>query len=131
MTHVAILDDDPSVRTALGRLLRTAEMIVDCYATGDQFFASLALNSPDCLIVDLQMPLMSGLDVLKCLRQRHIPIPAIIITAHDEAGSRTACLNAGAVAYLSKPLDIDHLIQTIMKVSGPSPHAVRTSGSPS
>jgi FixJ family two-component response regulator len=116
LTHVAILDDDPSIRTALSRLLKASGMIARAYATGEELFESLALNCPDCLLLDLQMPKMSGLDVLNCLRQRQIRIPTIVITAHSEAGSRSACLNAGAVAYLHKPLDADQLVQTIETV---------------
>jgi CheY-like chemotaxis protein len=88
-------------------------MVVQTYATGDELLESLALKCFDCLILDLQMPKMSGLDVLNHLRYRQIRLPTIVITAHDEPGSRSACLNAGAAAYLCKPLDADHLIQTI------------------
>jgi FixJ family two-component response regulator len=116
--YVAILDDDPSVRTALSRLLKAAGMIVRTYATSDHLFESIAPKSPDCLLLDLQMPGTSGLDVLKKLRQRQIRIPTIIITGHGEAGSRSACLDAGADAYLSKPLDVEQLIQTIGNVCG-------------
>jgi FixJ family two-component response regulator len=111
--HVAILDDDPSIRTALGRLLKSAGMVVDAYDTSDKLFGSVALKCPDCLLLDLQMPGMSGLDVLKHLGQRHIRIPTVIITALEDAGARSACLIAGAAAYLSKPLDAEHLVRTI------------------
>jgi FixJ family two-component response regulator len=128
-THVAILDDDPSIRTALGRLLKASVMIAHAYATSDQLFEAIALQCPDCLLLDLQMPKMNGLDVLNCLRQRDIRIPTIVITAHGEAGSRSACLNAGAAAYLNKPLDADHLIRTIetvclspLRETLPAPH---------
>jgi CheY-like chemotaxis protein len=114
--QIAILDDEPSIRTALGRLLKSMGMTVDTFAESQSFFASLALKTPDCLILDLQMPGLSGLEVLKYLRQHAIHIPTIIITAHDAKGSREACLNAGAAAYLCKPLDIEHLIQTIREV---------------
>jgi len=96
-------------------------MVVDAYATSNQFFDSLGHKSPDCLILDLQMPGMSGLEVLKCLGQQQIRIPTIIITAHAEEGSRAACLNAGATAYLNKPLDVSQLIRTIMDVSTLAP----------
>jgi len=111
--NVAVLDDDPSVRTALGRLLRATGMIVQTYATGDQLFDSFYLKCPDCLLLDFQMPGMSGLDVLMNLNRRQIRIPAIVMTAHDAPGSRSACLKAGATAYLLKPIDADRLIQTI------------------
>ena len=111
--HVAILDDEASIRGALSRLLMSPEMVVDTYATADLFFDSLASKIPHCLVLDLQMPKISGLDVLKYLSQRHIHIPTIIITGHDEKHSREACMNAGAVAYLLKPLDVEILVDMI------------------
>src|SRR5260370_1216409 len=115
-TRVAVLDDDPSVRRALARLLKTEGMVVDPYATSDQLFDALALESPDCLILDLQMPKMSGLDVLNHLGQLGVGVPTIILTAYDDARSREACLNAGAVDYLRKPLTAERLIQAIGRI---------------
>ena len=125
MTHVAILDDDPSIRTALARLLKAEGMVVGSYATSDQFFGTLALERPDCLLLDLQMPGMTGINVLDRLGQLGVRIPTIILTAHDAAGSREACLNAGAAEYLRKPVDADRLIQAIEIVSAALPSAKR------
>ena len=115
--HIAILDDDPSVRTALGRFLKAAGMTVDVCATSDLLFESVALKYPDCLLLDFQMPGMSGLDVLRYLGQRYIRIPTIIMTAHDEPNVRSACLKAGANAYLNKPLDGEDVLQRIDSIS--------------
>ena len=115
--HVAILDDDPSVRAALVRLLKGAKMIADAYATSGELFEAIARKCPDCLLLDLQMPEMDGVEVLKYLDQRHIRIPSIVITGSDEAGSRATCLNAGATGYLSKPVDAAQLIQMIDRIS--------------
>ena len=116
--HVAILDDEASIREAISRLLTTLGMVAHAYATSDELFKSVALKHPDCLVLDLQMPGMSGLDVLKYLNQRQIRIPTIVITGHDEKNSRGACMNAGAVAYLLKPLDVELLVATIENISG-------------
>ena len=116
--HVAILDDEASIREALSRLLTTPGMIARAYATSDELFESVALECPDCLVLDLQMPDMSGLDVLKYLNQRQIRIPTIVITGHDVKNSREACMNAGAVAYLLKPLDVELLVDTIENICG-------------
>jgi len=114
--HVAILDDEASIREALSRLLTTPGMIARAYATSDELFESVALKCPDCLVLDLQMPDMSGLDVLKYLNQRQIRIPTIVITGHDVKNSREACMNAGAVSYLLKPLDVELLVDTIENI---------------
>jgi CheY-like chemotaxis protein len=115
--HVAILDDDPSIRTALGRLLVAVGMAVDASDTSDQFLESVALKRPDCLLLDLQMPGISGLDVLKDLNQRNIRIPTIVITGSNATDCHSECLNAGAITCLRKPLDAEQLIQTINRAS--------------
>jgi CheY-like chemotaxis protein len=112
-THVAILDDDQSVRTAIGRVLRMSEMTVDACGTSLELFDAMAEKNPDCLVLDLQMPGMNGFDVMKYLDRRGVRVPTIVITAQDEPGSRESCLCAGAAAYLRKPLDADVLLKTI------------------
>jgi FixJ family two-component response regulator len=96
-------------------------MVVDTYATGSLFLDSLAQGIPNCLLLDFQMPGMSGLDVLRYLGQRHICIPSIVITGFDENGSREACMKAGALAYLLKPLEADLLVEKIVKICGKPP----------
>ena len=117
--RIAILDDDPSIRAALLRLLTVPGMVAHAFATSDELFESVAQKCPDCLVLDLQMPRMSGLDVMKYFNQRHIRIPTIVITGHDEKHSRGACMNAGAIAYLLKPLDAELLVETIENICGP------------
>ena len=121
--RIAILDDDPSIRAALLRLLTVPGMVAHAFATSDELFESVAQKCPDCLVLDLQMPRMSGLDVMKHFNQRHIRIPTIVITGHDEKHSRGACMNAGAVAYLLKPLDAELLVETIENICGPQHEA--------
>jgi len=111
--HVAILDDDQSVRTAIGRVLRMSDMTVDACGTSLELFDAIAEKSPDCLVLDLQMPGMNGFDVMKYLGRRGLRVPTVVITAEDEPGSRESCLVAGATAYLRKPLDADVLLKTI------------------
>jgi CheY-like chemotaxis protein len=112
-THIAILDDDQSVRTAIGRVLRMSEMTVDSCGTSLELFDAMAEKSPDCIVLDLQMPGMDGFDVMKYLDRRGVHIPTIIISAQDEPGFRESCIVAGASAYLRKPLDADELLKTI------------------
>ena len=110
---IAIVDDDPSVLKALARLLRTRSFNVRTYQSGQQFLPSLADGPPDCLILDLQMPEMTGLELQKDLARKGIRIPTIIITAHDQAGMRERCNAAGAIAYLAKPLQDTSLFAAI------------------
>ena len=110
---IAIVDDDPAVLKALARLLRTRSLTVTTHLSGLQFLASLQSGFPDCLIADLQMPEMTGLELQKKLASRGLRIPTIIITAHDEAGMRDKCRSAGAIAYLVKPVQDTSLFAAI------------------
>jgi len=104
LRYVAIVEDDPAVLKALARLLRSRAFAVTTFQSGQQFLASLPEPLPDCLILDLQMPGMTGLEIQHHLAGKGIRIPTIIITAHDEAGIRERCKSAGAIAYLAKPV---------------------------
>jgi two-component system nitrogen regulation response regulator GlnG len=109
--RIAILDDDLSVRTAIS----TSGMDAVCYATSMALLNGFEHDMPDCLVLDLQMPGMTGIDVMQYLHHAKIDVPIVIITAHDELGSPAACMAAGASAYLRKPLDADELICAIGK----------------
>lgn len=113
--HVAVLDDDRSVRTAIGRLLKTSGMHVVCHASSLALLNAVRRDPPDCIVLDLQMPGMNGMDVLNYLAHANMRLPVVIITAHDERRLTDACLAAGAFACLHKPLDADELIATIGK----------------
>lgn len=117
LPRIVILDDDPSVRTAISRLLRTVQMDVNACSTGAELLSHLMKHDADCLLLDLQMPGMNGLDVMSYLGKLELCLPVIMITAYDEPGSRDACLAAGAVAYLHKPLDADELVGAIRQAT--------------
>jgi FixJ family two-component response regulator len=110
---IAIVDDDPSVLKALARLLGTRSFATKTYLSAPHFIASLSEGVPDCLILDLQMPEMTGLELQLDLTRRGVQIPTIIITAHDEAGMRERCKSAGAIAYLAKPVQASSLFAAI------------------
>jgi FixJ family two-component response regulator len=101
---IAIVDDDPSVLKALTRALRVRAFLTRTYGSAQEFLDALPGGLPDCLIVDLQMPGMTGLELLQHLTCKGIRIPTIVITAHGDIGFRERCESAGAVAFLSKPL---------------------------
>jgi FixJ family two-component response regulator len=111
--RVAIIDDDESVRRALRRLLRAANLDADAFASGRDFIDSLAAQVPDCVVLDVHMPGMNGLDVQLQLVRSGFRIPVVVITGHDEPQARAQCLAAGAAAYLRKPLDDVALLDAI------------------
>ena len=113
LRSIAIVDDDPSVLKALARLLGAHSFATKTYLSAPQFLASLPEGLPDCLIADLQMPEMTGLELQLNLARCGVQIPTIIITAHDEAGMRERCKSAGAIAYLAKPVSDTSLFAAI------------------
>jgi FixJ family two-component response regulator len=110
---VALVDDDEAIRKALSRVLRACEFGVEGFSSGQAFLNALSETHPDCVLLDLHMPDMDGLEVLRELHSRAFKAPVIIITAHDEPGIRAYCLATGATAYLSKPIDRSVLQQAI------------------
>ena len=110
---VAVVDDDASVRRVLMRVLRASSYTVETFESASAFLGSLNQRIPDCLIADLQMPSMDGLELRISLTRAEIAIPTIIISAHDEPGIRERCSTAGAAAYLLKPIQKKELIAAI------------------
>jgi FixJ family two-component response regulator len=117
--RVAILDDDPSVRTAISRLLKASGMIGDTFATSIDLFNAMEKGRPDCILVDLYMPTLDGLEVMSYLREIGVAAPVIIMTAHDDPALRDSCIKAGATAYLRKPLEAAELLDTITRSARP------------
>ena len=112
MPHIAIVDDEEPVRKALKRLLVASGFEVDSYGSGKDFLAS-QLPTPDCLILDMHMPGMTGLQVIDALRTAGRELPTVIITAYDAPEISAQCRAAGVSAYLRKPLDERVLLNSI------------------
>ena len=110
---IAIVDDDPSVLKALRRTLRVRALQSKTFESAREFLASLPDGLPECLIVDLQMPEMTGLELHHQLTRSGIHIPTIIITAHSEIIVRERSEAAGVIAVLFKPLQNASLFTTI------------------
>jgi FixJ family two-component response regulator len=120
--RVAVVDDDESVRKALQRLLRASDLDADTFASANDFLASLPhAPLPDCLVLDLQMPGTSGLDLQRQLTRAGPQVPVVVITGHDEPGMQARCLAAGASAYLRKPLEAGKLLAAIEAAIDPTP----------
>ena len=111
--NIAIVDDDESVRRAMARLIGVHSFQVQTYASGHEFLDSLKISVPNCLIVDLTMNDMTGLELLHSLAGMGLRIPTIVVTAVDEPGMRHRCKLAGAIAFLVKPVMGDPLLDAI------------------
>ncbi len=110
---IAVLDDEPEMRKALHRLLTCRGYQVEEYERGEDFLDTLGSHRLDCLLLDLQLEGLNGFEVLEAFLDRHIRLPVIVITAHDEPGTAERVLRLGAVAYLKKPVDRDNLLSSI------------------
>jgi FixJ family two-component response regulator len=110
---IAVVDDEASVRKALGRLLRAAGYEACTYASGQEFLAACRTDPPDCVVLDMHMPEMSGLEIQRRLNDSAIFVPMVFITADDESRSCQRSLDAGAVAWLRKPVDGPVLINRL------------------
>jgi len=115
---VAVVDDEESIRKSLRRLFMAADLDAAVFGSGQEFLDSLRGRQPDCLVLDLQMPGLTGLEVQRVLAGSGARFPTIIITAHDEPEARTRCLAAGVAAYLCKPLHDEMLLDAIAGVMG-------------
>ena len=102
---MAVVDDDEAVRRALARLIRSLGFEAQAFATGEEFLSSLARREPDCLILDLHMPHLSGFEVQERLAQAGVRVPTIVLTGHHSPEGEARVRGAGAAAYLRKPVD--------------------------
>jgi len=110
---VAVIDDDEAFRTALQRLLKAAGFPVRSFASAEDFLKSGQQHETGCLITDIRMPGMSGLDLQAKLSAEHCPIPTIFITAHGDEKMRLQAMRGGAVKFLGKPFDSTMLLESV------------------
>ena len=110
---VSIVDDDESVREAIKRLVRSLGYYAATFSSAEEFLNSNHLNDTSCLIADVQMPGLSGIELQHHLIQHGHRIPIIFVTAHSEHRLRTHAIAAGAVEFLSKPFSCDQLIMCL------------------
>jgi len=115
---ISIVDDDLSVRRALGRLVKAAGYPVETFASAHEFLDSSPSGRTACLVLDIHLNGMSGFDLEERLMAERVTIPIIFITAHDDAATRERITGSGAVGYLAKPFDGQALLDVIGKVVG-------------
>jgi len=111
--HIAVVDDEESVRLALARMLRASSFEVSIYRSGEDFLESIKTAVPDCVVLDFQMPGLTGRDIQRALSVAKVALPIIVVTAHDQPSLREKVLADGAVAYFTKPLRRDTLIAAV------------------
>src|SRR5438552_14938856 len=112
-TFIAIVDDDDLMRSALLGLLKEAGLPARTFTSAEEFLSSGDWSHTACLIADIRMPGMSGLDLQATLNAEQIAIPTIFITAHGDCRMRMQALRAGALEFLTKPFDDEVLLESV------------------
>jgi FixJ family two-component response regulator len=112
---IAIVDDDPSVRRGLQRLIRSAGWKVETFASAQEFLAGPRVAFLSCLILDLQLPGLSGLELQKRISEVELAIPIVFLTGHGDIPASVQAMKAGAVEFLTKPVDEQELLQAIQE----------------
>ncbi len=107
---VILVEDDTALANGLRKALQREGFVVDHYATGEEAIDSISLTSPDLVILDLGLPDMDGMDVLRRLRAGREPLPVLILTAREALVDKVSALDGGADDYLSKPFEMDELL---------------------
>lgn len=115
---IAVVDDDEGFRDALERFLRTSGLHVEAFASGEEFLRWNRMDSVGCVILDLAMPEMSGLEVQEQLAARSLQIPIVFVTAHGDEQLGQCASAAGALAVLRKPVDHDELVRLVREALG-------------
>jgi len=112
---VWVVDDDPGVRVSLDRLFRATALEVETFASGGEMFDRLARARPRCLVLDLALPGLDGLQILRALREQGEAIPVVFITGEGSIHSSVTAMKAGAIDFLQKPLDADALLRAVLR----------------
>ncbi|HXY13654.1 MAG TPA: response regulator [Terriglobales bacterium] len=110
---IAIVDDDPSAREGLSSLIRSAGLQVETFASAQEFLARPGPEAPSCLVLDLQLPGLSGLDLQKRMIEAKLEIPIVFLTGHGNIPASVQAIKAGAIEFLTKPFDDQELLEAI------------------
>ncbi len=112
---IAVVDDDLSVRESLGSLIRSAGLRVETFASAQEFLARPQADAPSCLVLDVQLPGLSGLDLQKQLAEVNLDIPIVFITGHGTVPTSVQAMKAGALEFLTKPFADEDLLRAIQQ----------------
>lgn len=112
-----VIDDDASVRRAIRRLLHSFHKPVRLFGSAEEFLAEIAEGAQGCLILDIRLPGMSGIQLQRLLQEKGWHLPVIIVSAQDDEESRAETQKLGAIAYLRKPFDRRQLLDSIHKAT--------------
>jgi FixJ family two-component response regulator len=110
---VFIVDDDASVRDALGRLIRSAGLRVEAFASAEEFLNRARTDAPSCVLLDVQLPDLSGLDLQRRMVDANNEMPIVFITGHGDIPTTVRAMKAGAVEFLTKPLVEGDVLESI------------------
>jgi FixJ family two-component response regulator len=113
---ISIIDDDPSLQNALVRLVRSLGYAARGFASAEEFLESGAMRSCTCIVTDIEMPGMSGIDLKRLMDEREYPVPVIMITSHTEPELEQGALAGGAICFLKKPIDPNVLVDCFARV---------------
>ena len=113
---IAIVDDDEPLRQALGSVMKAAGFSTRTFASAEEFLACDDCDDTACLILDVRLPGMSGIELQKQLSKTNSRLPIVFVTAHGDASLRDCLMRAGAAAFLSKPVRSDALLKEVRKV---------------
>jgi FixJ family two-component response regulator len=112
---VLVVDDDVSVREALGSLIRSAGLRVETFASAQEFLARPPIDAPGCLVLDVRLPDLSGLDLQKRMAEVNLEIPIVFITGHGDVPTSVQAMKAGALEFLTKPFAEPDLLAAIQQ----------------
>ena len=112
---VFVVDDDPHVRASIQGLLKSAGLRSECFETAEQFLQRQRPDGPSCLIVDVSLPGISGLDFQQELKKAGLQIPVVFITAHGDIQMSVKAMKSGAVEFLTKPFEVKDLLGAVQQ----------------
>jgi FixJ family two-component response regulator len=115
---VSIIDDDLSVRVAVADIVRSMDLTASLFSSGQDFLRSNSVADTACIIADIQMPGLSGIELQQALKARDLKIPMVFITAYPDERIRAKAFDGGAICFLNKPFDGSTIIDCIERALG-------------